>query len=142
MHRYVTECQAGKTGDRGRDFNMRWIASVSYTHLRQGADAFSTGRFLRVPMINGGNRDEMRLYVAYAIAAGQIVTADTYPKLLASVYGDAAPRVYAEYPLARFPSVPSALGTVESDFIPAGPLSNCLYLETARAASRLSLIHI
>ena len=28
VHRYVTECQAGKTGDRGRDFNMRWIASM------------------------------------------------------------------------------------------------------------------
>jgi fructose-1,6-bisphosphatase I / sedoheptulose-1,7-bisphosphatase len=28
VHRYVTECQSGKTGDRGRDFNMRWIASM------------------------------------------------------------------------------------------------------------------
>ena len=28
VHRYVTECQAGKTGGRGRDFNMRWIASM------------------------------------------------------------------------------------------------------------------
>ena len=28
MHRYVTECQAGKTGVRARDFNMRWIASM------------------------------------------------------------------------------------------------------------------
>ncbi len=28
VHRYVTECQAGKTGDRGTDFNMRWIASL------------------------------------------------------------------------------------------------------------------
>jgi fructose-1,6-bisphosphatase len=28
VHRYVTECQAGKGGDRGRDFNMRWIASM------------------------------------------------------------------------------------------------------------------
>ena len=28
IHRYVTECQAGRTGDRGRDFNMRWIASM------------------------------------------------------------------------------------------------------------------
>ena len=28
VHRYVTECQAGNTGDRGRDFNMRWIASM------------------------------------------------------------------------------------------------------------------
>ncbi|MEY4416572.1 MAG: hypothetical protein RIQ53_3865 [Pseudomonadota bacterium] len=28
VHRYVTECQAGKAGVRGRDFNMRWIASM------------------------------------------------------------------------------------------------------------------
>jgi fructose-1,6-bisphosphatase I/sedoheptulose-1,7-bisphosphatase len=28
VHRYVTECQAGKTGVRCRDFNMRWIASM------------------------------------------------------------------------------------------------------------------
>lgn len=26
--RYVAECKAGKTGIRGRDFNMRWIASM------------------------------------------------------------------------------------------------------------------
>jgi fructose-1,6-bisphosphatase len=26
--RYVAECKAGKTGPRGRDFNMRWIASM------------------------------------------------------------------------------------------------------------------
>ena len=28
IHRYVTECQAGRAGERGRDFNMRWIASM------------------------------------------------------------------------------------------------------------------
>jgi fructose-1,6-bisphosphatase len=28
VQRYVTECQAGKSGIRGRDFNMRWIASL------------------------------------------------------------------------------------------------------------------
>jgi fructose-1,6-bisphosphatase I / sedoheptulose-1,7-bisphosphatase len=28
VHRYVSECQAGKSGDRGRDFNLRWIASM------------------------------------------------------------------------------------------------------------------
>jgi len=31
--RYVAECKAGRTGIRGRDFNMRWIASlVAETH--------------------------------------------------------------------------------------------------------------
>jgi len=28
VHRYVSECQAGKSGVRARDFNMRWIASM------------------------------------------------------------------------------------------------------------------
>ena len=28
VHRYVSECQAGKSGIRSRDFNMRWIASL------------------------------------------------------------------------------------------------------------------
>lgn len=28
VHRYVTECQAGRSGERARDFNMRWIASM------------------------------------------------------------------------------------------------------------------
>ncbi|MFZ9177095.1 MAG: class 1 fructose-bisphosphatase [Burkholderiaceae bacterium] len=28
VQRYVQECKAGKTGVRGRDFNMRWIASM------------------------------------------------------------------------------------------------------------------
>jgi fructose-1,6-bisphosphatase I / sedoheptulose-1,7-bisphosphatase len=28
VQRYVSECQAGKSGIRGRDFNMRWIASL------------------------------------------------------------------------------------------------------------------
>lgn len=28
VRRYVDECIAGKTGERGKDFNMRWIASL------------------------------------------------------------------------------------------------------------------
>jgi len=28
IKRYVDECLAGKTGPRGKDFNMRWIASM------------------------------------------------------------------------------------------------------------------
>ncbi len=28
MKRYVDECLAGKAGPRGKDFNMRWIASL------------------------------------------------------------------------------------------------------------------
>ena len=28
VKRYVDECLAGSTGPRGKDFNMRWIASM------------------------------------------------------------------------------------------------------------------
>jgi len=28
VNRYIGECQAGRAGERGRDFNMRWIASL------------------------------------------------------------------------------------------------------------------
>jgi len=103
---------------------------------RQGAAAFSSGRFLHVPIINGGTRDEMRLYVAYAIAAGQTVTNETYPALLKATYGEAAADVLREYPLDQYSSAPSALGTVQSDFMPGGALENCLYLEMAAQAAR------
>jgi para-nitrobenzyl esterase len=131
--REILDAQVAVGGTNARAFTPS-VGSISVP--RQGADAFSTGRFLRVPMINGGNRDEMRLYVAYAVAAGQAVTNDTYAALLSAMYGAAAPDVLAEYPAANFPSVPSALGTVESDFLPGGALNNCLYLEMAAQASR------
>ena len=28
VKRYIEECQAGKAGPRGKDFNMRWVASM------------------------------------------------------------------------------------------------------------------
>jgi fructose-1,6-bisphosphatase I len=28
VRRYIDECLAGKTGPRGKDFNMRWVASM------------------------------------------------------------------------------------------------------------------
>jgi fructose-1,6-bisphosphatase I len=39
VKRYVDECRAGKTGPRGKDFNMRWIASMvaeTYRILTRG----------------------------------------------------------------------------------------------------------
>ena len=103
---------------------------------RQGAEALTTGHFLRVPLINGGNRDEMRLYVGYDVAAGRTVTPENYLDKLRAIYGESASAIAAEYPVTSYTSAPAALGTVLSDYMPAGGLSNCLYLRGGRLASK------
>jgi para-nitrobenzyl esterase len=102
----------------------------------QGTEAMRTGRFIKVPMINGGDQSELRLYVAYAAAAGTLVTASNYAASVTAQYGSLAPEVLAEYPLRHFSSAPSALGTLLSDFTPNNGLNNCLFLQTAKLASR------
>jgi len=103
---------------------------------RQGADALASGRFVRVPVINGGNRDEMRLYVAYAAQAGDAVTAENFLAHLRSAYGKNAEAVLAEYPLSGFSSPAAALGTIESDFHPGVGLNGCITLRGGALASR------
>jgi para-nitrobenzyl esterase len=115
---------------------MTYVPSVgTETVPEQPHEALSAGRFLRVPLINGGNRDELRLYVAYDVQAGHGVTPDTYAAAIRSVYGDKADQVLARYPLSAFSSAPSALGTILTDFTPSNGLNYCGYLETARLVS-------
>jgi para-nitrobenzyl esterase len=102
----------------------------------QGVDAFASGNFVRVPILNGGNRDEMRLYVGYEVAAGHAVDAGVLAERLKALYGQHAGEVAAEYPLPANASAAAWLGRLESDFLPYGPLCNCLFLQTAQLAAR------
>ena len=103
---------------------------------RQGGEALASGNFVRVPILNGGASNEMRLYVGYEVAAGARITFDNYRERLRALYGDNVDTVLAAYPADRYSSVPTALGSAMSDFMPAGGLNSCLFLRTAWLASR------
>jgi para-nitrobenzyl esterase len=86
--------------------------------------AFATGNFNRVPIINGTNRDEWRLFVALSELEGNPVTASNYQDMISSTLGvppAVAAVIAAEYPLSAFPSPSIALGAVGTDAIFACP---------------------
>jgi para-nitrobenzyl esterase len=83
---------------------------------RQIPDAIASGRFNHVPVIEGTNHDEYRLFVAlFFDLQGNPVTAAQYPALLQAQFGAAAPAVLARYPLSAFATPSEALATVVTD---------------------------
>ncbi len=86
--------------------------------------AFATGDFNRVPIINGTNHDEWRLFVAISELEGNPVTASNYQAMISSTLGvpaAVAAIIAAQYPLSAYPSPAVALGAVGTDAIFACP---------------------
>lgn len=79
------------------------------------AKALREGTFHRVPVISGGNRDEMRSFIGGAIMAGQKYTAERYPELMKTAFGEKADEVQARYPLSAYDSPAIAWATVVTD---------------------------
>ena len=98
--------------------------------------AFQSGRFLHVPMILGGTRDELRLYVGYEIQAGKTFTPENYQQALQMFFGEHAAQVAKAYPVSAFSSAGAALGTAVSDFMPEFGVNHCFSIETAQLASQ------
>jgi len=100
------------------------------TVLTQTLDsAFKSGQFNRVPIINGTNRDEYRLFVAdnYDLSLHPLTNAE-YPDAVAAFFGLPVSSAFVqylvnvEYPLSNYPpppgyhvSAPLALGALGTD---------------------------
>jgi len=86
--------------------------------------ALATGQFHHVPVIQGSNHDEWRLFTAidFDFVSGPIPNNPAaYEAALATLVGPAAPLVAAQYPLASFPSADLAFATAGTDVVFACP---------------------
>jgi para-nitrobenzyl esterase len=91
---------------------------------QQLKSAFADGQFNRVPVIDGSNHDEWRLFVALATFEGHPVTAANYVPMIATtlhVSATLAAIIASLYPLADYASPALALGAVGTDAIFACP---------------------
>jgi para-nitrobenzyl esterase len=78
-------------------------------------EAFRTGQFNRVPVINGTNLNELRWGVGQSYLGGSAETPADYLLYLSSTYGPNAAAVLARYPLAAYADPGEALAAVETD---------------------------
>lgn len=95
--------------------------------------AFASGQFNHVPVIEGANHDEWRLFVAQAdLARGAPLSAVAYPANVAGLVGvAAAPLAIAQYPLASYPSPSLALSALGTDAIFDCPMRTAARLLSA-----------
>ena len=122
----AVQTQMAQTGARV------WVPAVGSAVLPREPTAAVKVGLIRVPVINGGTRDEMRLYLGYEVVAGHPYTAAEYAGRLEQSYGSQTPAVLAQYPLSEYSSPSTAVGTALSDYGPMVPLSNCTYLRFGR----------
>ncbi|MEU9832009.1 carboxylesterase family protein [Streptosporangium sp. NPDC048047] len=79
------------------------------------ARALREGRFARIPVMSGGNRNEASGFVAGVARAGYPVTAESYPKLIEEAFGEHADAVAREYPLSEYASPGQAWAALSTD---------------------------
>jgi para-nitrobenzyl esterase len=86
--------------------------------------ALASGDFSHVPVIDGSNHDEWRLFVALATFEGHPVTKANYLATIEStlhVPAQIATAIAAQYPLSKYASPPLAMSAVGTDGIFACP---------------------
>ena len=116
-------------------------AQPNATLPRTVREALGQKQFSQVPLMMGGTRHEVRLYVGYfwqAAKAGQGLPVDAanLPTWLKNFYGESnVDAILQRYTPAQgwgsSQAVPETLGKLMSDYTPGIGINNCLYLHTS-----------
>ncbi len=100
--------------------------------------AFQTGRFARVPFLDGTNRAEGRFFIALEYdALGHPLTRPGYLALIRSSWGRNAGAVLAHYPVSRFGSPDLADAAVFTDYAFSCPALYADSLAAGKPAARV-----
>lgn len=67
-------------------------------------ESLASGRFHRVPLLQGTNHDEMRMFVGQSLTAYPLRTEEDYQARLSDAFGPAGAAVASRYPAARYPT--------------------------------------
>jgi para-nitrobenzyl esterase len=118
----------------GGFLSLEWVPTLDGTVLpRTAQEALASGRYHRVPLVVGSNRDEGRLFVLlqYHLALQRPITQQEYETAVRNLIGADAPAVLARYPSATYGSPDLALSAVLTDRLFA-----CPAVATVAAATR------
>ncbi|MGI5198506.1 carboxylesterase/lipase family protein [Streptomyces sp. CA-288835] len=112
------------------DFNWGPVVGGDFLPV-QPFEAYANGAAARVPVLNGANQDEGRMFAfAQFDNNGTPLTAEQYPEVVRGVFGaEQGERVLQRYPQSDYPSPTIAYGTAYGDFLMACPalrLNNAL----------------
>ncbi len=113
------------------------------------AEAFKSGKIVKAPLLMGGTRNELRLYVGYDVQAGMKVTPETYTLAIKKMYGQSeqekkrktAEKVLKKYALNPGDVPAERLGSMMSDYIPTPGINNCMYQRASQLASKVTPVY-
>jgi para-nitrobenzyl esterase len=79
------------------------------------AAAFASGSYNKVPILQGTNHDEWRLFAGVQMLQGDVLTASSYVGLMDYLFGPRAASVLAVYPSSNYTSPDAAYAAVATD---------------------------
>ena len=114
---------AGAGGSGSSLAALPWTPTVGGAVLpKKPKDAFAAGTYNKVPILQGSNHDEGRLFAAFNYdLAGNPLTAASYQSLVNQWFGSSASSVLSQYPAANYSSPSLAYATLFTDAVFACP---------------------